>query len=270
MVATSVSHSDLSWWLRAGWVARGVSYGVAGLLGLSLATSFIDLSGETSQTGALALIADLPLGRVLLIAMAVGLLLFATWEGVTVTQAERHDVIDRIDHLGKLIGIGFYGSLAWSALSAVAGASAESGSLIERLSRFVLSYPLGRVVMVGAGVVLFAISLRRLSSVWTLNFDGSLVKRAMSERHEQAVNRLGQLGEAGRALSLVIVGAFLALAGIQDQGNEARGLDRALRSLSTTGGGRVAIGVVGVGFVAYGVFCALSSPARRLPDDRSD
>ncbi len=265
---SELNQHDLSWWLRAGWIARGVSYFGAGMLAFGLAAGFVPLQGDTTQKGALTLIGDLPLGQGLLLVLAVGLLMFSSWELSTIAQGERSTPLDLIDHIGKAIGICFYASLAWSAVRAAAGSVGESGTLVERLSRVVLSYPLGRIVMIGAGAVVALIALRRLARVWTRDFDDSLVVDEMGEDHRRLVLSLGQAGEIGRSLSFLLVGFFLAVAGFQDQSSEARGLDRALRSVAGDGYGRLAIGVVALGFLAYGLFCAVSSPARRLPDDR--
>ncbi|MBA3747067.1 MAG: DUF1206 domain-containing protein [Solirubrobacterales bacterium] len=68
---------EFAWLARAGLVARGVSYGIIGILALKLA---FGSGGETtSQQGALQTIAGEPFGQVLLIAMAVGLAGYAIW-----------------------------------------------------------------------------------------------------------------------------------------------------------------------------------------------
>ena len=62
---------------RAGLVARGVVYGVIGVLALKLA---LGSGGKTtSQTGALQTIASEPFGEVLLVALAIGLGAYALW-----------------------------------------------------------------------------------------------------------------------------------------------------------------------------------------------
>jgi hypothetical protein len=63
--------SEFGWLARAGLVARGVSYGIIGILALKLA---VGSGGETTnQRGALQTVAHQPFGKALLIAMAVGL-----------------------------------------------------------------------------------------------------------------------------------------------------------------------------------------------------
>lgn len=62
---------------RLGLVARGVVYGVIGILSLKLA---LGSGGRTeSQTGALQTIANQTFGSVLLIVLAIGLVGYAVW-----------------------------------------------------------------------------------------------------------------------------------------------------------------------------------------------
>lgn len=260
--------SDPSFWFRAGWVARGLSYIGAGLLAFSLATGMLGIHGEPSQKGAIELVGGLVFGRLILVVLAGGLVAFALWELTTVLQDKREAVLDWIDHGGKLIGVGFYALLAWSAVQSAFGTTSDSGSTVNRLSRFVLDYPLGRVAVAGAGVGIMVIAARRGRRIVTGDFGDSLVGSAMSSAHEATVETLGRFGEVGRALSFVILGSFLVVAGVYDDGDKAQGLDRSLYDLTDTSWGRVAVAIVGVGFAAYGAFCAASAPARRLPNDR--
>ncbi len=69
----------LHWLVRAGFVARGLTYGIIGALALTLALA---AGGglATNQQEALALLAETPLGEAALVAVAVGLLAYALWK----------------------------------------------------------------------------------------------------------------------------------------------------------------------------------------------
>ena len=65
------------WLARPGLVARGVVYGVIGILAIKLA---VGSGGKaTNQQGALQTIVRQPFGKILLIAMAIGLVSYAAW-----------------------------------------------------------------------------------------------------------------------------------------------------------------------------------------------
>src|SRR5581483_11254422 len=68
------------WAVRAGFVARSVTYGVVGAIALALALGAGAAPAAPNQQGALALIAKAPLGRVAVAVAAVGLLAYALWK----------------------------------------------------------------------------------------------------------------------------------------------------------------------------------------------
>src|SRR2546423_9546622 len=73
-----VARSDAFEWLaRAGFVARGLIYGIIGILAIKLA---VGAGGKTAnQQGALKTIAQQPFGRGLLILVPIGLAGYAVW-----------------------------------------------------------------------------------------------------------------------------------------------------------------------------------------------
>jgi len=76
-----VARSDgFEWLARAGFVARGLIYGIIGILAIKLA---VGAGGTTTnQQGALRTIAHQPFGKVLLILVAIGLAGYALWRFV--------------------------------------------------------------------------------------------------------------------------------------------------------------------------------------------
>src|SRR6476620_8736757 len=69
--------SGFEWLARAGFVARGLIYGIIGILAIKLV---VGAGGKTTnQEGALATVARQPFGKVLLILIAIGLGGYALW-----------------------------------------------------------------------------------------------------------------------------------------------------------------------------------------------
>lgn len=108
-------------------MARGVSYGIIGILALKLAVG----SGgrATNQRGALTTIADHPFGKALLIAMAVGLAGYAMWRlvraGIGHGSQERDSGFERV--AGVASGVA-YAALCVTAVKILTGASSSGGS----------------------------------------------------------------------------------------------------------------------------------------------
>ena len=65
-------------------------------------------------------------------------------------------------------------------------------------------------------------------------------------------------------MGIGLVGFFMVRAALEYNAAEATGLDGALRRLATNTWGLVLVVVVGLGFVAYGLFCVSTFTRRRL------
>jgi Domain of Unknown Function (DUF1206) len=77
-VADEVVRSrGFEWFARSGFVARGLIYGIIGILAVKLALG--DGGKTTNQQGALKTIAHQPFGKVLLVLVAAGLAGYALW-----------------------------------------------------------------------------------------------------------------------------------------------------------------------------------------------
>src|SRR5579875_3060815 len=72
--------------VRVGFIVRGLTYGVIGVLAIALASGAGTGGHQASQQGALNLVAGAPLGFVALVVIAAGLLAYAAWK---LTQAIR-------------------------------------------------------------------------------------------------------------------------------------------------------------------------------------
>ena len=68
------------WLVRAGFVARGITYGVTGALALALAAGAGTAGTAPNQLGALELIDRSWPGRAALVVIAAGLLAYALWK----------------------------------------------------------------------------------------------------------------------------------------------------------------------------------------------
>jgi hypothetical protein len=86
----------------------------------------------------------------------------------------------------------------------------------------------------------------------------------MSAQRVRWTRRLGAIGELGRGIAIGLFGFFILRAAIKFNVAEATGLDGALRRILDYSWGALVVTVVGIGFVAYGVFCLVTFTHRRL------
>ena len=113
------------WLARGGFVARGVVYGIIGILALKLA---FGVGGKaTDQKGALETLAQQPFGKVLLILVAVGLAGYALWRFVRAAlghgvEATNDSGFDRVAALASGV---VYAGLCAIAISILVGSVAS-------------------------------------------------------------------------------------------------------------------------------------------------
>jgi uncharacterized protein DUF1206 len=110
---------------------------------------------------------------------------------------------------------------------------------------------LGRVLVVGVGIVVIGVGLCELYKAYKARF---LKLGEMGERVRNWTERWGRLGIAARGIVFGVVGTFLVRAALEYDPQEARGLGGALQTLAHQPLGPWLLGAVALGLVAYGLF----------------
>ena len=256
---------------RFGYAAKGVVYIVMGFLAVLAAAG---LGGNTTdQAGVFRAIAAVPLGRVLLGVVAVGLAGYVLWrflQAVADPDGEGTDlraVAKRLGYAGSAL---LHAGLAFSAARLVLGASGGGGSASESWTARVLAQPFGwaLVAAIGAGVVLGG--LYQIYEAYHAEFRKYLKLGEMGGGMDGWIEHGGRFGVAARGVVFCIVGAFLVLAALRSDAREVRGLGGALAVLlEQPPYGYLALGIVAVGLVAYGLLMIAVARYRRIAPSRA-
>ena len=143
---------------RAGFAARGLIYGIIGVLAVKLA---LGAGGKTTdQSGALKTIAHQPFGRFLLIAVAIGFAGYALWRFMHVFLGhgpEKSDSgFDRVGALGSGIAYAF---LCVLSIEILLGSAGSSSARTTKATGGVLGWPGGTWIVGIAGAVLIGTAL---------------------------------------------------------------------------------------------------------------
>ena len=141
------------WLARAGFVARGLIYGIIGILAIKLAIG--DGGRTTNQQGALKTIAHQPFGKVLLILVAIGLGGYALWPFVHALLG--HGPEDSDSRFERLAAFGsgiVYAGLCAIAIEILLGSGSSGSSATHKTTAGVLGWPAGTWLVSIAGVVL--------------------------------------------------------------------------------------------------------------------
>jgi hypothetical protein len=240
---------------RIGLVARGIVYGVIGILAFKLA---IGSGGRTeSQTGALQTIGHQPFGAVLEIAVAIGLAAYAIWRLVDgiVGSPPRDDgaLQHRVSAFASGIG---YAVLCYVAIKILVGARSSGGSSgsPRHATAGVLGWPGGPVMVTIAGLVVIGVGVYQGYKGITRKFEEESQVQRMSSGTRTAFTVVGVTGHIARAITFILIGYGLVKAALDYSPKNAVGLDGALQKLAHASAGPLLLAIVALGFIAFALY----------------
>jgi hypothetical protein len=248
---------------RVGLVARGLVYGIVGILAVKLALG--DAGGKTtSQQGALKEIARQPFGEFLLIATAVGLAGYAIWRLVRAAVGHgRETEDDAVSRIGSLVSGIAYGSLCVAAIQIVADAGAGSASA-DQPTGGVLDWPGGTWIVGIAGLIVIGEGFHQGYKGVSKKFLEKSKTEQMSRKVKKAFTGLGVFGYLARMVVFALIGYFLVKAAIDYNPKQAVSLDGALGTLAHAPLGPLALGLVAAGLIGFGLYSLADARYRKV------
>ena len=253
---------------RLGFAARGVTYGIIGVLAVMAA--FGSGGGTEGQTGALQTLADSTIGKALLFIVGVGLFGYGLWRLISALLdlenegSDKEALAKRAAHVGSGL---FHFGLAVYAIGLVFGAAgggsgSGGGGGADGWTAKLMSAPFGIWLVGIAGLIGLAAAAAQ-------------VKKAVREEYKSHVHIPADKGwidptiKAGilaRAVVFAIIGAFLIVAAFQADPDEAKGVGGALSWLQQQAWGGILLGLIGLGLMAFAFYSFLQARYRTIPD----
>lgn len=254
-------------WIRPifvlGHAAKGVVYFLTGALAVMAAAG---QGGKvSSQEGAVRTIGQQPFGRFLLVAAGIGLVCYALWrlfQAIFNPERER-GAKGAGKRIGRALGGLAHGALALTAFQLSAGQRTADHAQESRvwIAR-VLSQPFGDKLIAAVGLGLCGYAVFQLYCAAVSKFPEPLDGKAGSKR---SITTIARAGLAARGVVFSIIGVSLIKAGTAGSAGKVRDLGGALRDVATQPYGRVMLGVVATGLVAYGVYQMVVARHGRAP-----
>lgn len=252
----------LGWLARAGLVARGLVYGIIGVLALKLALG--DGGKATDQQGALQTIAHQSFGELLLLLVAIGLGGYALWRLIRAAVghgAEQRDSgFERFSALDSGIA---YGLLCIAAVEILTSSAGGSGST-KQTTAGVLGWTGGTVLVGVAGAILIGVAVYQAYKGLSKKFLEDAKTGEMSEGVERGYTALGVFGHVARAVVFALIGYGLIKAALDYNPKEAIGLDGALRELAHASYGPALLGLVAAGLIGFGLYSIVDARYRKV------
>lgn len=253
---------------RLGYAAKGVVYIIIGFLAGKLA---LGQGGQaTDQRGALRTIPEQPLGKFILIVVAIGLLAFGLWslvQAIYDTEGEGSKAKGIIARIGYgVVGI-TYIVLAFGAYQLAVGSGnggkSTTGTTQDATAKL-LALPFGVPLVVIVGLVVLGIAVYLYARAWRAKFQRKLALSRLRPQVSKTMINLGRLGYAALGIVFTIIGIFLIVAAVQFNPKQAKGLDSAIGELQKLPLGQVLLGLVALGLLAYGVYSFVEARYRVL------
>jgi hypothetical protein len=243
---------------RFGYMSQGIVYALIGILAFLAA---LHIGGKTTGTGGmLQRLATLPFGNIVLWLIGVGLIGYVCWVVILAIKdpnKEENGAKGMIVRIGYGISAIIYASIAVNALRYAATNQGSSGDSQQSISAQLLSYPLGKWLIAGIGVIIIGYGIYELFSGITGRFMNKFNVHEMN-KHEQRIGRQsGRIGLISRGVVFGLIGFFFILTSIQSNPDKAKGLDGALAELAQQPYGRWLLGIVALGFILFGLYSVI-------------
>jgi hypothetical protein len=245
---------------RIGLLAYGVVHLLVAWLALQLAWGGGGQAAD--QSGAMATLAQQPLGTPLLWVIGLGLVALAAWQAAEVLRwragwsasgkQRRTAIWKSARALAKAV---VYAAVAVLAIRFATGGGQSSSQGQQQTTAGVLGWPGGRWLVGAAGLVLIGLGVQHVVKGVTTRFLKQIDTTGCSSTATSLITRLGQVGFPGKGVALGLVGGLLGWAALTFDPNKASGLDGALRTVLDAPYGKWLLSLIALGIAAFGAFC---------------
>lgn len=245
-----------SWFVRLGYMARGLTYMLLGFLALETS------GGQASEgsTGVFDMLQDASFGTPLLWMIAIGMLGYALYKylsGFANIYNRGDDIEGGLKRIGDVASGIAHTFLAYAAYQFASGTKSSAGDGTQERASTVLSYDLGGIILglIGLGFIVAAVIQAKKA------YDLGFMKR-ISGRAPSWVCHIGRAGHAARAVVFAIIGWSLVQGAWFSSSSQVKGLGEAIVSLRDMG---IVYTLVAIGLIMFGLFSFITSRYRVIP-----
>jgi hypothetical protein len=251
---------------RLGYVAKGVLYMTAG----ALAASFALGNGgrpDVDSRGALRSVIQMPFGRILLGAIALGLAGYGIWKLVDGIKGVEHPgrsakaIVLRIAAIGRaVLHLALAGTAASLALWRRGGEGHEEQA--RHWTARALDLPAGHLFVYAVAAGFVGYGAWQLYCAFACKLDDKLDLARLPRAIGRVVIDVSRFGIGARALVFGTIGVLLARAAADRAPGKAGGMRSSMAELAELG--RLPFLAIALGLAAYGIYELLDAKYRRI------
>ena len=249
---------------RLGYASKAVVYAIVGVLAILAVTNRGGVVTDTS--GALRVVLNRPLGRGLLIVVAIGLCGYAVWRLVDAVLDPDRDGTNfggLVTRVGNAVRGCIYGALGLEAIQLLRGLRASNGDA-ELWTARILQWPSGSLLIGIAGAIVAAYGTNEIIKSIRRSGDPKIDWSPISSRMRPLLQNVSRFGVGIRGGLIATLGVFLVRAALTEQPSQAAGARESMLRLGGVFEGRWFLLLLAVGVLAYAVDQAIHARCRRI------
>jgi hypothetical protein len=248
---------------RLGYAAIGVVYMIVG--GLAAAAGFGKGGSTGGQKSAFEFILKQPFGKVALAIIALGMIGYVLWRFISAATDSEHRGSDakglaiRAGSVGRGLA---YAAICVEVIRILTKGSSGGGGGEQRARHWtaeIMNKPFGRWLIAAIGLGVVAYGAYQLYAAWDAKLSKRLSLGRMDDRVRRKVVAISRFGIGARGVVFFVIGGSLVMAALKHNAQAAHGTSGALASLPP-----LALGFVGLGLAAYGVYALVNARYRRI------
>ncbi|HEY2799506.1 MAG TPA: DUF1206 domain-containing protein [Chthoniobacterales bacterium] len=254
---------------RVGYAAKALIYLLIG--GIALYEAVRRLGAHSSPSQAMRLLRLQPLGTVALGILAVGMCCYGlhrSLEAILGPVRTKSHLLETFHRLGRLGGGCCYLGFAALAVEFLFSRNHSGGSQTPpKVAGLLMQHSLGNSLITTVGAVLAIVGVKYFFDALSGRYRRSYALDRPSRALALAVHLGAIFGICARGVFFLLCGGLTIYSGLASDPKSARGMQGVLALIQKLPLGQWLYGVLGAGFVSYGLFCVVRTIYGTYPSD---
>lgn len=252
-------------YILLGYAAKGLIYFLIGILAIEAA--ILPERKAAGTYNALKHLSGQPLGSIILCLLAVSLVGYVLRRLIQAIVYPGHDsgfsFVSLLQRTGYILSSLSYAGIAYSALSIVFKLGKYNDHIQEWVEQLFDRVIAGQSIVFVVGIGVTGVGIGYLYGAYTGSYVSQFASSNIDSRLEYCARLMGKIGIAARGVAFVVTGSCLILASLVSDSDLAGGLQNAFQVIAAQPLGWLWLGLIGGGFVAYGLYMLVAARYRR-------